>query len=230
VTVVATDGAFPMVFAALSDDNASMSQPPPKIPDYHGPPSRGTPPAPVLTPEQTRAIELGRQRAQKIRRAATVSKIDGGIMAFFAAGALASICLGWEGFILGIALTIVSVNSFRGAARLTRMDLTAPAFLAINQFFLAASIIIYALYCLHAGLTSKPDEVQQLLRQLSSDPQTNDELNRLYYWVLYGLLIIGTVVAQGLAALYYGSRAKYLKAYLRDTPQWVVDLQKAQLG
>jgi hypothetical protein len=177
-----------------------------------------------------REIELGKQRAQKIRRAANVSKIDGGIMAFFAVGALASILFqSWSGFILGCALAVVSFNSFRGAKRLEQLDRTAPAFLAINQFFLAGSIIIYALYSLREGLAGQSDLVKQLGGGGPGDGGAAqiEQLYQLIVWVLYGGLMIGTIVAQGLAALYYASRAKYVRAYLDQTPQWVVDLQKA---
>jgi hypothetical protein len=188
----------------------------------------------MLTPEQLQEIQRAKVRAKKVLRAATVSKLDGGIMAFFALGALSSFCFGWEGPVLGVALTIVSVNSFRGAAMLNRMERTAPATLAINQLFLAASIILYALYCLRTGLSGNSDLLKQLGGAGMDDggaspagPFVSWLLHGGLYWLIYGGLILGTIVAQGLAALYYGSRAKYLNAYLDETPQWVVDLQRA---
>ncbi len=48
--------------------------------------------------------------------------------------------------------------------------------------------------------------------------------------LIYGALIAGTLAAQGLTAWYYHSRQKYLAAYLRDTPPWIIDLQKKQAG
>jgi hypothetical protein len=74
----------------------------------------------------------------------------------------------------------------------------------------------------------------QQLGAMGDDPQVRamlgdpEQLNRLFYWLVYGTLIVGTILAQGAAAWYYGSRVKYVRAYLKETPKWVVDLQKAQ--
>jgi len=211
-----------------------MTQPRADIPDYRSPTSGKATPSPMLTPEQMQEIQRARQRAQKVLRAATVAKVDGGITAFFAVGALASFFMGVEGFILGLALALVAFNSFRGAKRLAQFDRTAPQALALNQVFLAASIILYAAYSLHKGLSGQSDLSKQL--GTVNDPAVAgsigdiEGLTHLIYWVLYGSLIIGTIVAQGLAALYYATRAKFIRAYLDETPQWVVDLQKAQVG
>jgi hypothetical protein len=43
---------------------------------------------------------------------------------------------------------------------------------------------------------------------------------------LYGLVLVGSVLMQGLTALYYFTRARHMRAYLRDTPPWVVELQR----
>ena len=43
---------------------------------------------------------------------------------------------------------------------------------------------------------------------------------------IYGGLIAGTLIFQGLNSLYYFTRRKHVEAYLRETPQWVVELQR----
>jgi len=208
-----------------------MTQPPANIPDYHTPATGKATPSPMLTPEQMQEIQRAKERAKKVLRAATVAKVDGGITAFFAVGALASFFMGIEGFLLGLALSLVAYKSFLGAKRLAQFDRTAPQYLALNQILLAASIILYAAYSLHQGLSGKNDLASQL--GTLNDPSANNiagdiqNIYQLIYWVLYGGLIVGTIVAQGLAALYYGSRAKFVRAYLDETPQWVVDLQRA---
>jgi hypothetical protein len=47
--------------------------------------------------------------------------------------------------------------------------------------------------------------------------------------VIYGGLIVGTVIVQGLESIYYATRAKYLRDYLDQTPQWVIDLNRSQM-
>ena len=43
---------------------------------------------------------------------------------------------------------------------------------------------------------------------------------------IYGGLIAGTLVFQGLNSFYYFTRRKHLEAYLIETPEWVVELQR----
>jgi len=47
---------------------------------------------------------------------------------------------------------------------------------------------------------------------------------------VYGALIVGTLIFQGLNSIYYFTRAKLLRAYLAETPPWVVELQRCQAG
>jgi hypothetical protein len=46
----------------------------------------------------------------------------------------------------------------------------------------------------------------------------------------YGALIAGSVIFQGLNALYYFTRARILRGYLEQTPPWVVELLRHQAG
>ncbi len=146
---------------------------------------------------------------------------------FLQTHSLMSLLSGWVALFLGIALAIVSVNSFRGANRLKRFDRTAPAALAMNQCFLAASIILYASYSLYQGLNGKADlgQVAELDPGMAA---SIGGIERLIFWAIYGGLIVGTVIAQGLTAIYYGTRKKYLEAYLDQTPAWVIEMQAAR--
>ena len=47
---------------------------------------------------------------------------------------------------------------------------------------------------------------------------------------IYGAVIVGAIVFQGLNAVYYFTRAKHLSAYLDETPDWVVDVQRRTAG
>ena len=44
-------------------------------------------------------------------------------------------------------------------------------------------------------------------------------------WVYVGL-ILGSILFQGLTAVYYSSRTKILEDYLATTPQWIIDYQR----
>ena len=83
-------------------------------------PASAPDPAP-LSPEHLLTLKRATERAKKIRRAASVATLDGSIMALFTAVCFASAIFDfWSGILLGIALGIVTVNSFRGATGLRK--------------------------------------------------------------------------------------------------------------
>jgi hypothetical protein len=64
----------------------------------------------------------------------------------------------------------------------------------------------------------------ELTDLLGSDTgQLVQELTQL----VYVAVIMGTVIFQGLNARFYKVRIPTLKAYLDDTPGWIVDVQRA---
>ena len=52
-------------------------------------------------------------------------------------------------------------------------------------------------------------------------------LTRLITLAIYGGMIAVAVFAQGGLALYYFTRGKYVRAYVQQTPEWVLAVQKA---
>jgi len=65
----------------------------------------------------------------------------------------------------------------------------------------------------------------ELATVLSSFDQI-DYLYRFLIVAVYGTVIVLSVVFQGLNALYYFTRGKHIEAYVRETPGWVLDLQR----
>jgi len=45
--------------------------------------------------------------------------------------------------------------------------------------------------------------------------------------IVYGAVIVATAIFQGLNARYYFIRVARMRDYLRDTPKWVIDLQRS---
>jgi hypothetical protein len=196
----------------------SMNPPPPD--------SRGRSDVPALSAEQLTVIQQADQRAKKVKLAVVVARTDGGITATFGVVGLLSFCFGWVGPVLGVLLLALAFNSFRCAGKLNRFDVRAPGMLAMNQIYLAAVIIAYALYQLYAGLAGGDAASLKQLEELGMSGADIADMMRSVTKLIYGLLIAGTVVAQGLTAMYYASRRKYVEAYLKETPQWLVDLQR----
>jgi hypothetical protein len=207
-----------------------MSQIPSPAPDIAVPngASAAATPAP-LTTEQLQAIQQADKRAAKIRRAMKIASADAYIMAFFAAIVAISIPFDYiAGIPLAIAFAFFTYNSFRGAGRMKRFDSTAPRLLAWNQIGLATAIILYAIYRLimvMRGSSLSSSELAELGPEMSGDIES---LAKLVLQILYIGLIVGTIIAQGLTALYYATRTRLIRDYLAQTPDWVVDLQKRQ--
>jgi hypothetical protein len=203
------------------------------VPNYATPPgAAAAAEAGPLTPEQLLIVKRAAERSKKIRRAASVATLDGSIMALFTAVCLASAIFDfWSGILLGIALGIVTINSFRGAAGIRRFDPSAARLLTFNQFFLAFSVIVYAAIALYLA-TRTPLLADPQLKQIKElDPTMAANIQSLTDLVtktLYIGLIVGTAIAQGLTAWYYWSRKKMIEDYLEQTPGWAVDLQKQQ--
>jgi hypothetical protein len=56
------------------------------------------------------------------------------------------------------------------------------------------------------------------------------DLLKMLSVIIYGSVIVATVIFQGLNALYYFSRAKILQAYLNETPPWIIEVQRRSTG
>ncbi len=191
------------------------------------PPIFVAPDAGPLTPEHLAQLDDATRRQKKIRRAISVANTDAWLSAIFAGLTILSGVFSLTGLILGAALGVVAWNAFQGVAMLRRFDLRAPRRLALNQFALAGILIVYALYCI-LTVGKATSEIQSAL---GADPQVAsmlgsiDQLYRVITYAVYGGLILGTIVAQGLAGWYYASRAKHLQTYIAATPDWIRQLQ-----
>jgi hypothetical protein len=60
--------------------------------------------------------------------------------------------------------------------------------------------------------------------------RTAKSLTQQVSYGLYGGLILFAILAQGGTALYYFSREKYIRAYLEQTPDWIINMQKSPGG
>ena len=209
--------------------------PPPPIRDV--PPPRPTgPAAKPLTPEHYQALAEANLRAKKVLKAAGVAMFNACTFGFFAACGLLivlfSAAMGEadvSGLLVSSALGVLAWNEFHGRTLLRRFDLRAPAVLGWNQIALMAVIIAYCGWQIANALLG-PNEFD---RQMKAYPEVMSafgnigELYRVASVAIYGTVILATVLFQGLNALYYFTRAKYLRAYLDETPPWVVEVQRS---
>lgn len=181
-----------------------------------------------MSMDQITAIKIADLRSKKIRRVANVAYGDGLLTAFFAFTCFLCVFSDIITLPLGIGLAYVAYTSLRNAAAIRKFDVKAPRRLALNQGVLAAIVILYSLYELwvasKGGGVGKafadPDLAQFIDMKDAQRMAWNISL------ALYGGVIGGTILVQGLTAAYYFSRTHIIEEFLEVTPKWVVDFRK----
>ncbi len=198
------------------------------------------PAAGPLTAEHMQQLAAADIRARKLRKAAGLAKFNGitigafgGLSLLIAVCELAAGSFDWLGLVMGTGLSIVAWNEFRGRKLLQQFQTRAAPLLGWNQVGLMVLIVAYAAWMLYQTATGHTDFDQAIRQQglggsdiIGSMSATVKSMTEL----VYKLLIALTIIFQGGNALYYFTRAKLLRAYLAETPAWVVELQRCQAG
>jgi hypothetical protein len=179
---------------------------------------------PTLSPEQRRELESAKERARKILAAGKVAAFNGWTIGIFAA---LSLLFGLGSVVvmaLSVGLGVVAWNEFRGRALLRRLDPAAGRLLGRNQLGLMALIVAYCLWSIWRAKLGPPDPEMEQLQDLVG---VGSDLIQQLTVILYVSVIAATAIFQGVNARYYFRRVAMTEAYLRDTPTWVVDLQRS---
>lgn len=211
----------------------------PPSPDVRRPPPPSCPAqtgsAAPLTPEHLDQLAHAKLRAKKVRRAAAVAMTNGCILAAFAGGSFLFVPVGAlfgeidvVGLVMGAGLALLAWNEFRGRAMMRRYDVHACRALGWNQLALMVLVIGYAAWMLGQALWGPNPYAEVMAGEttLAGPLGSLDQLYKTISLAMYGDLIAGTLIFQGLNSLYYFTRRKHLEAYLRETPEWVVELQR----
>jgi hypothetical protein len=179
-----------------------------------------------LSPEQQQQLRDAQARAGSFLGAAKVAAFNGWTVGFFA---VVSILLGLfslTGFVIGVGLAIVARNELVGRSRLRALDPAGPELLWRNQIGLMALIIAYCAWSMYATVAFPDPEMAELTELLG---EGTGELVASLTLTVYAAVIVATVLFQGLNARYYFVRGARLRAYLRETPAWILDLQRSAL-
>ena len=204
------------------------------------------PPAPVaasgdgpLSAENLRQIEQANIRAKSIRKAGGMAMFNGITLASFAGvSALCAIgTLMFGGFsvpatVMAGGLGLAAFNEFKGRRLFRGFDRRAPRLLGWNQLFLMALVIGYCTWMIADAYFRPNPYADEIARapMLAEMLGPMSELQWQLTLAIYGAVIVGAIVFQGLNAVYYFTRAKHLSAYLDETPDWVVDVQRRTAG
>ena len=178
------------------------------------------------TPAQLEAISHARRQGRKITRAAGVAAFSGWTMAFFAFITLLTGLFSIVSLLLGVGLAVVAYFELRGSRRLRGLDDAAPFQLGFNQLGLGVLVILYCSWGIwHAVAGPSPYEsylaaggdTAELVKPI-------DQMNRAILSAFYAMLLCISVIAQGCTAWYYFTRRRHMTAYLKNTPDWVIEM------
>jgi len=166
---------------------------------------------------------------RKIQRAASVALFNGcftGICAFFSLTfGLASPFFGplsVVSLVVGVGLAIVAYNEFHGRKLIRNIDLRGPSRLGWNQVGFLTLIVGYCVWCIVNYLLNQEQYVAeakaipQIQEMEDLDVITVRGLLSLIVYSLYGGVIALSIVFQGLNALFYFRRRKFLEQYLGE--------------
>jgi len=182
-----------------------------------------------LSQSQQDEVTAAHLRAGKIRKAASVAGFNGWVTAIIAVCSAPFALFSLSGFLVMAGLSLVAYNEFKGRQRLLQFDLKSPAFLGWNQVGFLAMIAIYCIWMIVVGLSSESPFAAEMkaspeIREVLGSVDDLDQLYRITVVAFYGTVIALSAVFQGLNAFYYFTRQKYVEAYVKDTPDWVLNL------
>ncbi len=176
-----------------------------------------------LSPEQQEELAVANARAQKILAATKVATFNGWTIGAFAAITLLFALFSLTALVIGVAMAIVARNEFHGRGLLRRFDVQGPQLLGRNQVGFMTLIIGYCVWSMYSALTNPIPQLEELEAALGA---TEDLVTNLTVAV-YAVVIVLTLLFQGLNARYYFARIKLVQGYLEETPAWIIDLQRA---
>jgi hypothetical protein len=195
-----------------------------------------------LSGEQLEQIEQANARSAKLRKVGGVALFNGCTIGFFAATSLlfaliSPVCGGFDftALVMAVGLGLVAYNEFKGRTLIRRFELRGPRLLGWNQVCLMVLVIGYCAWMIVTSLIAPNPLAAELkaypeLGQMKTMFGSMGDLPRLLTLAVYGTMIVATVIFQGLNAVYYFSRAKLLRAYLAQTPPWIVEVQRRTAG
>ena len=181
-----------------------------------------------LSAEHMQQLAEANDRLGKLKPACVLAGFNGWTCAVFAVlcvpFALFSITAG----VLTVGLGAVAWNEFRGRKLLKQFDLCGPRLLGWNQIGFLALLIGYASWQIFRSLTgpSPYESYVQANAELESMLGPIGELHVIISLAIYGGLIVGSIIFQGLNALYYFTRARHIRTHLAQTAGWIVRVQR----
>lgn len=183
-----------------------------------------------LGPEHHEAIQAANLRVKKVARAARVAGFNGWALGIMATFSLLFGIVSWSSLVIGAVLALLSFNEFRGRRSLRNIRLEAANILGWNEVILVALILLYSAWGMYDVFAAPSASAQyaQYGAEVQEMMQPYDSIYSAASIAMYGGIAFLGLVIQGATALYYFSRRKYIVRYLRETPEWIVELQRSK--
>lgn len=183
-----------------------------------------------LSAEHHTQIAQAQQRRKKLNRAGKIASFNAWSFAVLAGLSVPFALLSPSSLIGAAALGVLAWNEFRGRRHLRQLDPRGPMTLGYNQLAFCGLITLYCGYQIFKAMTGPGlyAESMDATPQLAEMLGPMQELIKTATISAYALMLIAGVAVQGGTAWYYFSRKRWLQDYLRQTPQWVIDLDRTQ--
>jgi hypothetical protein len=184
-----------------------------------------------LTQEHYCELALATRRARGIGNAARLAAFNGWVIGIFAAVSALFALFSIAGFLVTVGLALIAYNEFQGRRLLLRFDPSSSARLGWNQMGFLTLIIVYCLWMLFKGLTgtfpfTAEIEANPELAAALGPLDEFDVLYKILVVTVYGAVIALSTIFQGLNAFYYFTRGRHIEAYVQETPDWVLAVQR----
>ena len=176
-----------------------------------------------LTPEQNRELSEATERARTFLGAVKVATFNGWTIGIFAAISLLFAFFSVTALVMGVGLGLVARNEFRGRKLLRQFDPLGPRLLGRNQIGFMSLIIVYCLWSMFQAGSNPITEIPGLEALADS----YGDLVTTLTLAVYATVIVLTAVFQGLNARYYFARTQRVEDYLKETPGWIVEIQRS---
>ena len=195
------------------------------IPDMSSQPE-STPDAPTsdspLSQAQIEELATAMHRAAKILGAAKVAAFTGWTVMVCGLLTLLLTLFSPTGVLLGGALLMVAWNELEGRKQIQRFHEGGPRRLARNQLWLLAVIAVYCLWSIYqarfypAPGLSEMEELLDLGEGFVAGATT----------AAYALVLAVATAFQLGMYRYHAARIGLLEEYVRETPAWIVEIQR----
>lgn len=179
------------------------------------------------SPQHLEQIDAARKRGKAINNCAGVAKLSGWTIAIFGAITVITSIGSIIGMALGVGMCVLAQYELRGAKDIRRLNADAPKKLARNQLILGGLVLLYSLGSLWTALHTPSELAEALGSEGAQMFGSYIEMERYAYIALYGTMIVGAILGCGGTALYYARRKQLIEKYVRETPPWIVELQRA---